>query len=246
QADRARLHSRRNSRQFESRNKNRRFKISIAGSANLPGGRSDQRRPTALCCRIGTTKSSPRPKESSHAVRHGHRPHDSPSKEADMDEKIKSRSRRAIPAVNKILDSLGEKAGPAQIDLPRPLIVDVVRQELTQIRRQRQIPDFAAIVDLVQASLEKLRASRIQPVINGTGVVIHTNLGRSPLPQGAGETLRNTASSYNNLELDLTTGDRGGRDVYLERALALLYQTEAATVLHNRPAGLGRLRPHFT
>lgn len=163
-----------------------------------------------------------------------------------MHEKIKLRSRRAIPAVNKILDSLGEKASPAQIDLPRPLIVDVVRQELTQIRRQRQIPDFAAIVDLVQASLEKLRASRIQPVINGTGVVIHTNLGRSPLPQGAGETLRNTASSYNNLELDITTGDRGTRGVYLERTLALLAQAEAATVVNNCAAALVLIVRHFT
>jgi L-seryl-tRNA(Ser) seleniumtransferase len=162
-----------------------------------------------------------------------------------MHEKIKSRSRRAIPAVNKILDSLGEKASPAQIDLPRPLIVDVVRQELTQIRRGREIPEFAAIVDLVQASLEKLRASRIQPVINGTGVVIHTNLGRSPLPQGAGETLRNTASSYNNLELDLTTGDRGTRGVYLERALALLAQAEAATVVNNCAAALVLIVRHF-
>ncbi len=159
---------------------------------------------------------------------------------------MKSRSRRAIPAVNKILDSLGEKAGPAQIDLPRPLIVDVVRQELTQIRRQRQIPEFAAIVDLVRASIEKLRASRIQPVINGTGVVIHTNLGRSPLPQGAGETLRNTACSYNNLELDLIAGDRGGRGVYLERALALLCQTEAATIVNNCAAALVLIVRHFT
>src|SRR4029077_2407202 len=114
-----------------------------------------------------------------------------------------------------------------------------------QIRRQRQIPDFAAIVDLVQASLEKLRASRIQPVINGTGVVIHTNLGRSPLPQGAGETLRNTASSYNNLELDLTTGDRGTRGVYLERALALLAQAEAATVVNNCAAAVVLIVRHF-
>ena len=118
-----------------------------------------------------------------------------------MHEKIKSRSRRAIPAVSNVLDSLGP------IDLPRPLIVDLVRQELAQIRRQRQIPEFAAVVDLVRASIEKFRASRLQPVINGTGIVVHTNLGRSPLPQGAGETLRNIASSYNNLELDLTTGD---------------------------------------
>src|SRR6266478_8091786 len=126
-----------------------------------------------------------------------------------MRDKMKSRSRRAIPAVTKILDSLGENASPARTDLSRPLIVDVVRQQLTQIRRQRRIPEFTAVVDLVRASLENLRASRIQPLINGTGIVIHTNLGRAPLPQGVGEVLRNVASSYNNLELDLATGDRG-------------------------------------
>ncbi len=157
-----------------------------------------------------------------------------------MHEKIKSRSRRAIPAVSNVLDSLGP------IDLPRPLIVDLVRQELAQIRRQRQIPEFAAVVDLVRASIEKFRASRLQPVINGTGIVVHTNLGRSPLPQGAGETLRNIASSYNNLELDLTTGDRGGRGVYLERALALLCQTEAATIVNNCAAALILMVRHFT
>jgi L-seryl-tRNA(Ser) seleniumtransferase len=156
-----------------------------------------------------------------------------------MHDKVKSRSRRAIPAVNKVLDSLGP------IDLPRPLIVDLVRQELTQLRRAREIPEFNAIVDLVRASIEKLRASRIQPVINGTGIVVHTNLGRSPLPQGAGEVLRNIASSYNNLELDLTTGDRGSRGVYLERALALLARAEAATVVNNCAAALVLIVRHF-
>ena len=152
---------------------------------------------------------------------------------------MKSRSRRAIPAVSKILDSLG------QIDLPRPLIVDVVRQELAQIRRQREIPEFAAVVDLVRASLENLRASRIQPLINGTGIVVHTNLGRSPLPQGAGEALRNVASSYSNLELDLATGDRGDRARYLERALAVLCQAEAAAIVNNCAAALVLIIRHF-
>ncbi len=152
---------------------------------------------------------------------------------------MKSRSRRAIPAVGKILDSLG------QIDLPRPLIVDVVRQELAQIRRQREIPEFAAVVDLVHASLENLRASRIQPLINGTGIVIHTNLGRAPLPQGAGEVLRNVASSYSNLELDLATGDRGDRARYLERALAVLCQAEAAAIVNNCAAALVLIIRHF-
>jgi L-seryl-tRNA(Ser) seleniumtransferase len=162
-----------------------------------------------------------------------------------MRRKIKSRSRRAIPAVSKILDSLGEQASPARTDLPRPLIVDLVRQELSQLRRARDIPEFDVIVDLVRASLEKLRASRIQPVINGTGIVIHTNLGRSPLPQGAGEVLRNIASSYNNLELDLATGDRGDRAAYLERALAVLCQAEAATIVNNCAAALVLIVRYF-
>jgi L-seryl-tRNA(Ser) seleniumtransferase len=156
-----------------------------------------------------------------------------------MRDKMKSRSRRAIPAVTKILDSLG------QIDLPRPLIVDLVRRELTQVRRQRRIPEFTAVVDLVRASLENLRANRIQPLINGTGIVIHTNLGRAPLPQGAGEVLRNVASSYNNLELDLATGDRGDRAGYLERALAVLCQAEAAAIVNNCAAALVLIVRHF-
>jgi L-seryl-tRNA(Ser) seleniumtransferase len=162
-----------------------------------------------------------------------------------MRRKIKSRSRRAIPAVSKILDSLGEQASPARTDLPRPLIVDLVRQELARIRLQREVPEFSAVVDLIRASLEDLRASRIQPVINGTGIVIHTNLGRSPLPQGAGEVLRNVASSYNNLELDLATGDRGDRAGYLERALAVVCQAEAATIVNNCAAALVLIVRHF-
>jgi L-seryl-tRNA(Ser) seleniumtransferase len=156
-----------------------------------------------------------------------------------MHDKVKSRSRRAIPAVSKVLDSLGP------IDLPRPLIVDLVRRELSQLRRAREIPEFGAIVDLVRASIEKLRASRIQPVINGTGIVVHTNLGRSPLPQGAGEVLRNIASAYNNIELDLDTGDRGHRGAYLERALTVLCQAEAATIVNNCAAALVLIVRHF-
>ena len=162
-----------------------------------------------------------------------------------MHDKVKSRSRRAIPAVSRILDSLGENVSPARPDLPRPLIVDVVRQELAKIRRQREIPEFAAIVDLVRTSLENLRASRIQPVINGTGIVIHTNLGRSPLPQGAGEVLRSVAAAYNNIELDLASGNRGDRGAYLERALAVLCQAEAATVVNNCAAALVLITGHF-
>lgn len=152
---------------------------------------------------------------------------------------MKSQSRRAIPAVHTILDALGH------IDLPRPLVVDLIRREVAQVRRSRQIPEPAAIVHLVRAAAEELRANRVQPVINGTGIVVHTNLGRSPLPQGAGEVLRNVASAYNNIELDLETGDRGDRGAYLERALAVLCQAEAAIVVNNCAAALVLIISHF-
>jgi L-seryl-tRNA(Ser) seleniumtransferase len=167
-----------------------------------------------------------------------HRSNYAPKSEIDMHDKMKS-SRRAIPAVNTILNSLG------RTDLPRPLIVDLVRRELEQIRRGKQTPGLNAIVDLVRDAIQKLRSSRIQPVINGTGVVVHTNLGRAPLPQGAGEVLRNVASAYNNIELDLETGERGHRGAYLERALAVLFQTEGATVVNNCAAALVLIVRHF-
>ena len=163
-----------------------------------------------------------------------------------MHDKVKSRSRRSIPAVNTILESLSEAADPARTDLPRPLIVDLVRHELAQLRQCREIPNQGAIVDLVRAAIEKLRASRVQPVINGTGIVVHTNLGRSPLAQGAGEVLRNIASAYNNIELDLPTGDRGDRGAYLERALTVLGQAESATIVNNCAAALVLIIRHFT
>ncbi len=152
---------------------------------------------------------------------------------------MKSRSRRAIPAVNVVLDSLG------QTDLPRPLIVDLVRRELAQVRQRKQIPEPGAIVDLIHAEVASLRASRVQPVINGTGIVVHTNLGRSPLAQGAGEVLRNVASAYSNIELNLDTGNRGNRGTYLERALAVLCQVEAATVVNNCAGALVLIVLHF-
>ena len=148
-------------------------------------------------------------------------------------------SRRAIHSVTKVLDSLGE------VDLPRPLIVTIVRQELSRIRAQDEVPEFRSIVDLVRGELQKFRASQLQPIINGTGIVIHTNLGRSPLANEAAEALREIASSYNNLEHDLAPGERGHRGEYIERALALLCQAEAATVVNNCAAALVLIVRHF-
>jgi L-seryl-tRNA(Ser) seleniumtransferase len=158
-----------------------------------------------------------------------------------MHDKVKSRSRRSIPPVTKILDSLGHT------DLPRPVVVDLIRRELAGIRAAAvgNVPDFASIIGLIRASIESLRASRLRPVINGTGIIVHTNLGRAPLARQAAEALQEMASSYNNLEHDLATGERGHRGAYLERALAVLCQAEAATVVNNCAAALVLIVRHF-
>src|SRR6184192_765573 len=157
-----------------------------------------------------------------------------------MREKVKPRSRRKIPAVNKVLDALGE------CDLPRPLVVDLVRRGLSKIRSDSEIPEFEWTVERLHRSLELFRASRLQPLINGTGIVLHTNFGRAPLTPEAMRALTEIGSGYSNLEYDLATGDRGHRGAYVENALALLCEGEAATVVNNCAAALVLIVQHFT
>jgi L-seryl-tRNA(Ser) seleniumtransferase len=153
---------------------------------------------------------------------------------------MKTGALRAIPAVEKVLQELGE------IPLPRPLVVAVVRRELARLRREEGVPEFDRILQGIGAALEKVQLSRIQPVINGTGILIHTNLGRAPLGEAVVETLGAIAGQYNNLEYDLAGGERGGRALYLEEILALLCESEAATVVNNCAAALVLILRHFT
>ncbi len=149
-----------------------------------------------------------------------------------MHDRIRCDKRRQIPAVSKILDALGHS------DLPRPFVVEFVRRKLSQIRASSAVSEFESIVAHVRRSLDEFRASRLQSVINGTGIVIHTNFGRAPLPSEAMHALNEIGPAYSNLEYDLAKGERGGRGVYVESALALLCEAEAATVVNNCAAAL--------
>jgi L-seryl-tRNA(Ser) seleniumtransferase len=148
--------------------------------------------------------------------------------------------RRQIPAVSKILDALGN------FDLPRRFVVEIIRRELSQIRASNTLRDFEAIVAHVRRSLDEFRASRLQSIINGTGIVIHTNFGRAPLPREAIHALNEIGAVYSNLEYDLAKGERGGRAVYVESALALLCEAQAATTVNNCAAALLLIVQHFT
>lgn len=163
-----------------------------------------------------------------------------------MHDKIKSRSLRSIPAVNTFLEALAEDASPARTDLPRPLIVDLIRRELAAERKKPRVESFPVLLGRVRAALTKLRRSRLQSVINGTGVIVHTNLGRAPLTLEAVKSLYDVAGTYSNLEYDLSSGERGSRGSYLERALAVLCQAEAAAIVNNCAAALVLIVRHFT
>jgi L-seryl-tRNA(Ser) seleniumtransferase len=146
---------------------------------------------------------------------------------------------RAIPAVEKVLQALGD------VGLPRAVVRDVVRGELQALRRGKPIPDPESVVAHVRAVLASLARSRLQPVINGTGILVHTNLGRAPLGAEAVAALTAIGSGYSNLEYSLADGQRGGRAAYLERSLALLCGAEAATVVNNNAAALVLILRHL-
>ena len=132
---------------------------------------------------------------------------------------MKQERLRQIPSVEKIAQALGETG------LPRPLVLDVVRGEVGALRKEKNIPGFDAVLARVREAVGVLGASRIQPLINGTGILIHTNFGRAPLAPEAIERIGQIGANYNNLEYDLTGGDRGGRAAYLERCLALMCES---------------------
>ena len=148
---------------------------------------------------------------------------------------------RAIPKVDEFLGWLV----PAP-DAPASLVKNSVRQLLESLRQEILTGAPIKPADLTQGSLlprlHKLLAARLRPnfrtVINATGVVVHTNLGRSLLPEAAMESLLAVGSRYSNLELDLATGKRGSRYSLVEEILCELTGGEAALVVNNNAAAV--------
>ncbi len=151
---------------------------------------------------------------------------------------------RQIPSVDKLLSrpalsELSSRAG-------RGLVVDVARGVLADLRAQLAREPEPAVKELdarelearVAAEVEKALALSLRSVINATGVVLHTNLGRAPLAPQVIEHLARTATQYSNLEYDLAAGARGKRDVHTARLLARLVGAEAAIVVNNNAAAV--------
>ena len=141
-----------------------------------------------------------------------------------------------LPSVEKLAHALAN-----EVTLPRPLITGFVKRSLVRWRERLAAGEDAereTIEKDILTALKSFASSRLQPVINATGVLIHTNLGRSPLGQRATSALGGVATGYSNLEFNLLDGKRGQRASYLETALAVLLETEAATAVNNCAAAL--------
>src|SRR4051812_27789747 len=152
---------------------------------------------------------------------------------------MRSSHLRAIPSVDKVLRSLGDTG------LPGPVVVDAVRRHLKALRSKKAIPPTATMLAGIRSGLESLRASRLAPVINGTGILVHTNLGRAPLGADSIRAISAIGSSYSTLEYAVAAGARGGRAAYLEHCLAVLCGAEAATIVNNNAAALLLILEHF-
>src|SRR6202051_4637243 len=146
---------------------------------------------------------------------------------------------RAIPSVDKLAIALGDTG------LPHPTVVATIRRELAVLRKHGTIPGFEEVLSQLRSALGTLRPSPLQPVINSTGILVHTNFGRAPLGHAVMEAVSRIGSQYNNLEYGLAGGGRGGRAAYLEQNLALLCGAEATTVVNNNAGALVLILRHF-
>jgi L-seryl-tRNA(Ser) seleniumtransferase len=136
------------------------------------------------------------------------------------------------------LDLLVSK--PALSRFPHDVAVAAARRVLDDLRAQIGAGEVTALPDvlaLVEAAAKEHTTGRLRPVINATGVVVHTNLGRAPWPAAAREAVQ-SLTGYCNLEMDLATGRRGGRLDAVQRLMAQLTGAEACIVVNNCAAAV--------
>jgi L-seryl-tRNA(Ser) seleniumtransferase len=135
-----------------------------------------------------------------------------------------------------------ERLAAATTGAPHHLAVAAARAELDgareAIRAGGAAPTPEALAAAVARRAERLAAPSLRPVINATGVVLHTNLGRAPLPAAAVERVVAVAAGYSNLEYDLEAGRRGSRGAHLEELLRELGGAEAALAVNNNAAAV--------
>ena len=147
---------------------------------------------------------------------------------------------RRLPSVDRFLSE--ERISQLQKVYPHALLVDLIRQHLQRTRLSiaagNPCPSIDEIVESICDQVCALENPSLRPIINATGVILHTNLGRAPLSQEASAAMDRVAKGYCNLEFDLDSGTRGSRNTHIERILCQLTGAEAALVVNNNAAAV--------
>jgi len=147
---------------------------------------------------------------------------------------------RSLPSVDKLISD--ERLKALESSYSRPFVVEVVRQVLEESRqsisRGEVAPSSDSLVKSVSDHVRTLAEPTLRPVINATGVIIHTNLGRAPLSQETIAAMDAASEGYSNLEFDLGIGLRGHRDVHITSLLCRLTGAEDALVVNNNASAV--------
>ena len=147
---------------------------------------------------------------------------------------------RQLPSVDKVLSS--QRVKQLEKDYPRDLLVNLVRQQLEHERLSiaagNESPSIDGIVEAVCVQLQALEKPSLRPVVNASGVILHTNLGRASMSRESLAAMDAVSKGYCNLEFDLDSGTRGSRHVHIEPLLCQLTGAEAALVVNNNASAV--------
>jgi L-seryl-tRNA(Ser) seleniumtransferase len=155
---------------------------------------------------------------------------------------------RRIPGVDELLSRPRVAEYARRMD--RDQLVLLLREVLSAVRAKITAPqsatpavtvtslDFDALEELIAAEADRILQPSLQAVINATGVILHTNLGRAPLSAAVVDAIKNAATQYSNLEYNLASGARGRRDEHTSELLARLTGAEDAIVVNNCAAAV--------
>jgi len=147
---------------------------------------------------------------------------------------------RRLPSVDKLISDARIKESEKAYS--HSTIVNLARQYLNEVRLSvssgNPCPSFDQIIETIRARAQTLQQVGPSPVLNATGVILHTNLGRAPLSQEAIAAMHLAATGYANLELELDSGKRGSRQVHIQSLLCQATGAEAAMAVNNNASGV--------
>jgi len=153
---------------------------------------------------------------------------------------MKNKEFSKIPALNKLLnaDALAEYRAKLRPEIFKKLLQSELNVLRDDISKGKLIPTEKEIIDIVQCQIAGILQPSLRKVVNATGVILHTNLGRAPLGDELLESIGPVLQGYSNLEFDLRTAERGSRNEHLSRLLRLVLDCEDSVLVNNNAAAL--------